>query len=282
MKTREIKPFFWIVAILCSLALIGLGASSAVAQESDVDNDGNPLASEELPEILGDGTVETFEGEEVPPPVEGDESFGRSTQATFIPAWLCDPAYSSDVWTSNSLLQRYNTSGNGVWYCPVNLPSGARVSQVAYYYYDNSTFNINLQFGRMNSQSSKSTYFNYSPPVSGGYFTTFWNTSQTISNASGWYWACFDLPTSAGSNARFWGIRILWNRQIRTGLPNPFSDIFDQSIDFQNSIKALAASGITVGFPDGTFRPNNFVTRGQFAAFFARALGLYWAYSSGY
>jgi len=272
MITREKSPYFRIIVLLCAIALIGLGGSPAFAEDFQP----------ETPEILDGGTVENFEGEEVPPPVEGDESFGRSTQATFIPAWLCDPYQSGEVWTTYSYLQRYSTSGNGQWYCPVNLPSGARVTQLTYYYYDNDTSNLNLRFGRMNGQTSMSTYFNYSPPVSGGYWTTTWNTSQTIANASGWYWALFDLYAPAGSNHRFWGIRILWNRQIRTGLPKPFSDIFDQSIDFQNSIKALAASGITVGFPDGTFRPNNYVTRGQFAAFFARALGLYWAYSSGY
>lgn len=274
MKTREINPFFWMVVILCSVALIGLGGSPALAQDSDVGNDGS-FALEELPEILGDGTVETVEGEM---PAEADESFGRNTQATWFGSFKCFPTNSNEDWTSNSLFQIYNTAGNGIWYCPIQLPSGARVTQVSWYYWDNTFSNLNLRFGRNNSQTSVSTLFNTTPNVSGNYFVTTWFTAQTIANGGGWYWACFDLPTASGANARYWGIRVLWNRQIRTGLPNPFSDIGGESFDFQNSIKALAASGITVGFPDGTFRPDFFVTRGQFAAFFARALGLYWAY----
>jgi len=41
-------------------------------------------------------------------------------------------------------------------------------------------------------------------------------------------------------------------------------------------MEALAASGITVGYSDGTFRPTNPVTRAQMATFLARALGLHW------
>ena len=42
-------------------------------------------------------------------------------------------------------------------------------------------------------------------------------------------------------------------------------------------IEALAASKITTGFPDGTFRPTELVTRAQMATFLVRALGLHWA-----
>jgi basic membrane protein A and related proteins len=39
-------------------------------------------------------------------------------------------------------------------------------------------------------------------------------------------------------------------------------------------ISAIAAAGITLGFPDGTFRPAGNVTRGQMASFLARGLDL--------
>ena len=41
-------------------------------------------------------------------------------------------------------------------------------------------------------------------------------------------------------------------------------------------IEALTAAGITTGFPDGTYRPFDPVTRAQMAAFLARALGMEW------
>ena len=44
-------------------------------------------------------------------------------------------------------------------------------------------------------------------------------------------------------------------------------------------IEALAAAGITTGFPDGTDRPFDPVTRAQITAFLARALGMEWPQS---
>ena len=55
-----------------------------------------------------------------------------------------------------------------------------------------------------------------------------------------------------------------------------FPDVSPGFWAFQE-IEALAASGITQGFPDGTFRPTDPVTRAQMATFLARALGLHWA-----
>ena len=52
-----------------------------------------------------------------------------------------------------------------------------------------------------------------------------------------------------------------------------FSDVPTDYVH-ADAIAALAASGITSGFPDGTFRPNNAVKRDQMAAFLATGLGL--------
>jgi len=74
----------------------------------------------------------------------------------------------------------------------------------------------------------------------------------------------------------------LGNFRIKTYLqisPAPavatFPDVSPSFWAFQY-IEALAASGITTGFPDGTFRPLEPVTRAQMATFLARALGLHW------
>lgn len=48
-----------------------------------------------------------------------------------------------------------------------------------------------------------------------------------------------------------------------------FSDISGDT--HEANIKAVAAAGIATGHPDGTYRPANAVTRGQMAAFLARA-----------
>jgi subtilisin family serine protease len=56
------------------------------------------------------------------------------------------------------------------------------------------------------------------------------------------------------------------------GDPSQFSDVAGSV--HADSIGALVRAGITSGFPDGTFRPNAPVTRGQMATFLTRALWL--------
>ncbi len=41
-----------------------------------------------------------------------------------------------------------------------------------------------------------------------------------------------------------------------------------------DDVNQIAAAGITIGFPDGTYKPDAFVTRGQMASFLARTAGL--------
>lgn len=55
------------------------------------------------------------------------------------------------------------------------------------------------------------------------------------------------------------------------GEPNPFNDI---SFDFwaKDYITALYAAEITTGYPDGTFRPNQSISRQHFSVFLARYL----------
>ena len=60
---------------------------------------------------------------------------------------------------------------------------------------------------------------------------------------------------------------------LGVGQENGFRDISPDMTSYQ-SILNVAASGIASGYPDNTYRPNQPVTRGQFSAFMARALGL--------
>lgn len=56
------------------------------------------------------------------------------------------------------------------------------------------------------------------------------------------------------------------------GDPSQFSDIAGNT--HEAAIGSLASSGITSGYPDGTFRPNNPTTRGQLATFLAAGFEL--------
>ena len=58
---------------------------------------------------------------------------------------------------------------------------------------------------------------------------------------------------------------------------NPTGSFTDVNPDMQffPYIEAIYAAGITTGYGDGTYRPEEPVTRGQMAAFLSRALGLH-------
>ena len=76
----------------------------------------------------------------------------------------------------------------------------------------------------------------------------------------------------------FKGVEIWWKRQIS---PAPstasFTDV-PPTAQFFAEVEAMKAAGITGGCTPTAFCPDSTVTRRQMAAFFARALGLYWQY----
>lgn len=59
-------------------------------------------------------------------------------------------------------------------------------------------------------------------------------------------------------------------------LPATSTDYFpdDSSDPNHGAINALAEAGIVIGYPDGTYRPNNTVTRAEMAVYLARGLGV--------
>ena len=59
---------------------------------------------------------------------------------------------------------------------------------------------------------------------------------------------------------------------LEAGSEPGFSDV--EGTTHEDAIAALVAAQITSGFPDGTYRPAEAVTRGQMAAFLARSLNL--------
>ena len=79
----------------------------------------------------------------------------------------------------------------------------------------------------------------------------------------------------ASGNLAFGGALIKWQRQQA---PAPavatFADVPTNFLFFR-AIENLAAAGITGGCAPGNFCPNANITRGEAAAFFSKALGLY-------
>ena len=84
-------------------------------------------------------------------------------------------------------------------------------------------------------------------------------------------------PLQFDSNQQFFGyFEVWWRRTVSDPPATPtFGDV-PTSHPFYQFIEALAASGITGGCGSGNFCPDNPLTRGQMAAFLAKALGLHW------
>jgi hypothetical protein len=84
------------------------------------------------------------------------------------------------------------------------------------------------------------------------------------------------LMGTAGSTNQFREVDVYYQRQVSAPVPGTqtFGDV-PAGHPFYKAIEALSASGITGGCGGGNFCPAGNVTRGELAAFLARALGLH-------
>jgi len=159
------------------------------------------------------------------------------------------------------------------FYAPLNVPNGVIVTNLVLYYLHGPlsfapiefTFEWsvgNAPYGPIDKVSSSQV--GYGTVDTGG---------ETINNDH-MYRLVVDFPEDL-KEVGFKGVKVSYQRQIS---PAPSTESFNDvpvGYFFHQHIEALAASGITTGFSDGTFRPKEYVTREQMAAFLSRALGLH-------
>jgi len=224
-----------------------------------------------------------------PPQAPEPNVFGTQTNILQIPASSFVPWGGAwdVVYDSMGYVHR---SGGGAMWATVTLPAGANIQWLDLYYYDTSAgSDITATLRAYYGGDFWGTVPNYidiasvSSSGSGGYgYAVSSYFSHTVNNDVAYgggyqYTVNVVLPVGDGSLG-FKGVDLWWNRQIS---PAPatatFSDV-PTSHPFFQEIEALAASGITTGYSDGTFRPNNYVTRQALAAYLARALGLHWSH----
>jgi len=168
----------------------------------------------------------------------------------------------------------------------LQLPHGARLDLLAWWGRDDSSEDMSvfliercqpdLTAGDVVSTVLASSS---SSPFSGNFFGNLNVGGSTIDNHSCSYMVRIRFDDSAtdcseGPALQLNKIRVQWARQISPAPTSPtFSDVPDSNAFFP-SVEALVASGITGGCGGGNFCPNDFVTRGQMAAFLARSLGV--------
>jgi len=202
-----------------------------------------------------------------------------------IPAASFSAQTSATTWTmglaGSAAGYRYPVGGLGQFVAGFSLPEGARIDEVVLYYDDtDSDDQVDATLYRLtgfdeatagievitiaSSNTSTGKNFRFSPAVAH-------TVSNTVFLGGGQYLVAV---TCGSPETGFRAVEIWWERQMS---PAPaiatFADV-PTSHPFFRAIEALAASGITSGCGGNNFCPNQPVTRGEVAKFFARALGL--------
>jgi hypothetical protein len=225
-----------------------------------------------------------------PPQLSKPNVFGTNDNILQIPAaafsLLFQAATPPDIrviYESNGYVHPSGIGG-ALW-AAVTLPAGVNISSLGLYGYDtNASEDVTAQMRGLEGGSDTPSSWSIatvSSTDSPGYkifrsdsFSLTVN-GETYCSEGCQYVVYVTFPVADGT-LQFKGVDVWWNRQIS---PAPdtasFSDV-PTSHPFFKEIEAMAASGITTGYADGTFKPGATVTRQAMAAFLSRALGLHW------
>ena len=214
-------------------------------------------------------------------------AFGPGTQTFLVLAGEFIPLSTTDPPLTYLGFHYYHSPGSATpvrYAAPVLLPAGAVVGGLQCYVRDSSATN-NILFELKSYSHDVATNVSQA-----GIILTSWSTSlaagylqpsspdlnYTIRYDDGAHRYVYYLTADLASDTALRDCRIFWKRSVS---PAPaaviFGDVPEDYIYFR-AIEALAAAGITAGCPGGNFCPGQNLTRGEFATFLARALGLHW------
>jgi hypothetical protein len=203
----------------------------------------------------------------------------NSTTTHTVPAFAFN-AINDSPQNNTGPYNRYSPTGTEVEAPLTGIPSGALITAIELQGCDSSaTDEVVFILVRVDSDGG---FTALSPLYTTGVAATpgcsfFYHTlasPYTVDNYN--YTYNVALRSDNTSATSYTAMRVYYQLQVS---PEPvtatFSDVPTTHQYFQ-FIEALADSGITTGYPDGTFRPGSYVTRGQMAVFLAKALGLHW------
>ena len=222
----------------------------------------------------------------------GGESYGPGANYLVISSGAFVPNGSAMAYTVDSG-GYVSASSGGTFFAPVELPSGATVVNVCAFTFDNddtSNLTVSWEAKEMGDAAAiaKSVVFGSGATSVPGK-PAFGNTCvglasptlvrkfQDLDGDGNSHYTWYRVSINEGPGlVGFGGAVITWLRSVSPAPGSPtFGDVPTNFLYFR-AIEALAASGITSGCGNGNFCPNQNVTRGEMAAFLARALGLHW------
>jgi hypothetical protein len=171
------------------------------------------------------------------------------------------------------------TAGTPSFGQTLDLPGGAAVEEITFFFVDNGPETISFTFTSVPADALAGTLHGsadttgiqtdgiLSATISGSPLTT-------IDNSQRLYRIEMDLPAGGSSEYRLQALRVGYRLQVSVPPATAtFNDVPVSDSAFQ-FIEALAASGITAGCGGGNFCPDATLTRRQMAVFLAKGLGL--------
>ena len=169
-------------------------------------------------------------------------------------------------------------AGDAVAAAPVNLPQGAAITGIDFYYYDtNAAQDMYVVLYRMPFTGSFSSLGTISSTGSAGFgsASTDLASPATVDSNSGLYSVFLINDSVATSTTLRWrAVRVRYKLQVS---PAPavasFTDVPTDHWAFK-FVEALQAAGITGGCGGSAFCPDDPLTRAQMAVFLSAALGL--------
>ena len=213
-------------------------------------------------------------------------AFGTSALTIYqVGASGCSPVFSDTVYEGTSQGYRYRTGGSTLVDCPLNPPSGALLDSFEVLVHDaNDTANVTAVllvcgstnpsvgcngYGSVDSAGTSAT------PFDEYLFGDLTTSGLTVDKFHNEYHLRLVLGAADSTNT-FRQVNLYYRLQVSTPPvgTQTFLDV-PPTHPFYRAIEALAASGITAGCGAGNFCPGLTLTRGEMAAFLARALGLH-------
>ncbi len=183
----------------------------------------------------------------------------------------------------------FHDTGFSFYDAAFQLPNGALLSGVTFFFRDNSTtddfrlfiLKYSIPEGAAGTQTTLYSHFS-GVAETPGWTSIYAPLAETIKdwdspNGAVYYQVRVKLSETPSDQSIKFGGATLWYKLQVSPAPGvaSFTDVPTSYWAFQY-IEALKASGITQGVTPTTYEPESAVTRAQMAVFLAKALGLHW------
>jgi hypothetical protein len=196
-----------------------------------------------------------------------------------VGAFAFQPLDPAAVYANDTSMNRWIVSGgSNCWAAPLSLPSGAVLDHIELdgcNTTDTDDLSAELLYCAIAGTCVQTDFVDTLSNPGCGRFPSL-SSPVTIDNLNAKYVVMACTPGSGSTQLSavraYYQLEVSPAPDVQTFLDVPKTNPYYQFVE------ALAVSGITAGCGGGNYCPDSPVTRGQLAAFLAKALGLFWPY----